>query len=86
MATAKKIDVLAGIVLAARDCTAQGNQQAANELLDIKHAVAQVMEAAQAVYRGEYHDPERESSMDYRARRLDERERLRKALIAAGAK
>ena len=39
------VDVLAGIRLAALDCTAQGNQMAANELLDIKAAVAELIEA-----------------------------------------
>lgn len=41
--------MLAGIRLAARDCTAQGNQMAANELLDIKAAVAELIEAVETI-------------------------------------
>jgi len=43
MSAAQKVDVLAGILLAARDCTAQGNQQAANELLDVKTGVSELL-------------------------------------------
>lgn len=44
--SAPKVGVLAGLTLAASDCVAQGNLMAANELLDIKFAVSELIDAA----------------------------------------
>ncbi|GAA0907519.1 hypothetical protein GCM10009552_15570 [Rothia nasimurium] len=51
MSTETKVDVLAGLKLAAADRHAEGNTAAANELLEIVSAVAELIEAANKVWR-----------------------------------
>lgn len=49
MSTETKVDVLAGLKLAAADRHAEGNTAAANELLEIVSAVGELIEAMREI-------------------------------------
>jgi hypothetical protein len=74
--SAPRVDVLAGIRRAAQDCDAQGNRAAANELLEIAGAVADLIEA----HAGLVAMVGAGSSLDYRA--LQEHVAMRRARSA----
>ncbi|WP_202844743.1 hypothetical protein [Luteimonas saliphila] len=78
------VDVLAvierGAALIVDMSPANTNSPMARELRETRAAVAELIEAASIYRKGQYHDPEVESSDAYRSRRLAEIRRLDAAL------
>lgn len=79
----KGVDVVAVIDAQVADCRSTGHTGNVEALIEAHNALVELQNSAQAYLQGEYHDPETEYAINFRARRRTERERLMRAIAAS---